>query len=391
MRLTPFALKTVLILTLFTGGFYLWDHSFTLQRMFFGPPSASELDFNRDEASRNSRAIIVSPDEQINVNVFKKTHNAVVNIATTTLHYNFWMQAVPARGQGSGFIIDRRGYILTNNHVVEDAQRITVTLGSEKKLDAVLVGRDEENDIAVIRIPEADVPHIAKLGNSDLLKVGQKTIAIGNPFGLSQTMTTGIISALKRQFREKDGSVMQNLIQTDSAINPGNSGGPLLNSNGEVIGVNTMIYSLSGGSQGIGFAIPINTAKKVAEELITKGRYSKPWLGISGIDINSEIARELGLQTGAGVLIVSTAPGGPAELAGLHGSQREELIGNYIFPTGGDVIIAMNNVAVDSMETIANEVRKLIVGDSITLTIIRNGRTLKKKAILAETPHRTRR
>ncbi len=387
MKLTPFALRTLFILLLLTGGFYLWENSFTLQRLIFGPPSAGELDFNRQQ-NKNSQTI-VSSDEQINIAVFEKAHNAVVNIVATTLRYNFWMQAVPKRGQGSGFIIDRRGYILTNNHVVEDARRITVTLGNGRKVDAVLVGRDDEHDIAVIRIPQADVPHIAQLGNSDNLRVGQKAIAIGNPFGLSQTMTTGIISALKREFREKNGTVMSDLIQTDSAINPGNSGGPLLNSNGEVIGINTMIYSLSGGSQGIGFAIPINIARAVASDIITKGHYSKPWLGISGIDLNKGIAMELGLAVKQGVLIVSVEAGSPADMAGIQGAQREEVIGNYIFPTGGDIILAINGESINSMKDIVRIIQSRIVGDSIKITLLRGGEPLQVNAILAETPPRS--
>jgi putative serine protease PepD len=236
--------------------FHLWNS-----------PFGQELDFNRILATSETRPIIVSPDEKITTEVFQKSHKSVVNILTTSLGMNFWRQVIPQHGQGTGFIIDRRGYILTNNHVVDKARKISVTLVNGKKIDALLIGIDPTSDLAVIKIPERYVTDIAELGDSDTIKVGQKAIAIGNPFGLSHTLTTGIVSALKREIQNK-GATLYDLIQTDTAINPGNSGGPLLNSSGQVMGVNTAIFSMSGGYQGIGFAIPINRAKTVATQII---------------------------------------------------------------------------------------------------------------------------
>ena len=236
--------------------FHLWNS-----------PFGQELDFNRILATSETRPIIISPDEKITTEVFQKSHKSVVNILTTSLGINFWRQVIPQQGQGTGFIIDRRGYILTNNHVVDNARKISVTLVNGEKVDALLIGIDPTSDLAVIKIPERYVTDIAELGDSDTIKVGQKAIAIGNPFGLSHTLTTGIVSALKREIQNK-GATLYDLIQTDTAINPGNSGGPLLNSSGQVMGVNTAIFSMSGGYQGIGFAIPINRAKTVATQII---------------------------------------------------------------------------------------------------------------------------
>ncbi|MFH1076211.1 MAG: trypsin-like peptidase domain-containing protein, partial [Pseudomonadota bacterium] len=285
---------------------------------------------------------IVSSDEEINVRVFDEVHEAVVNVVTTTLEINFWMELIPKSGQGSGFIIDREGYILTNNHVVENARQILVTLSGGQKTEAKLVGKDPSSDLAVIKIPKEYVTNVVKLGDSDKIKIGQKAIAIGNPFGLSQTLTTGIISALNREIKTQEGTSIENLMQTDAAINPGNSGGPLLNSNGEVIGINTAIFTLSGGSQGIGFAIPISHAKDIANQLITKGRVARPWFGITGIPITRELAEALGVPVSSGVMVVSSVPGGPAYKAGIHGGDRMMIMRNIRFPVGGDIIISLN-------------------------------------------------
>jgi S1-C subfamily serine protease len=248
--------------------------------------SGHELDFNRISATSETRPIIISTDEKITTEVFQKSHKSVVNIVTTSLGMNFWHQVIPEQGQGTGFIIDRRGYILTNHHVVDNARKISVTLVNGKKVNASLIGIDPTSDLAVIKIPKRYVTHIAELGDSDKIKVGQKAIAIGNPFGLSHTLTTGIVSALKREIQDK-GTNLYDLIQTDTAINPGNSGGPLLNSSGQVMGVNTAIFSISGGYQGIGFAIPINRAKTVATQIILgrNNQYTNLSSNMNSIDL----------------------------------------------------------------------------------------------------------
>ncbi|MFQ5672406.1 MAG: S1C family serine protease [Nitrospinales bacterium] len=353
--------------------------------MLSGTPRAEELSFNRP-GKGVSPAVAFSSDEQINVDVFERVHEAVVNIAATTLTMNFWRQIVPEQGQGSGFIIDAKGYILTNNHVVENAQQITVTLGNGKKIDAILIGRDVSTDLAVIKIPQQDVTQVVALGDSDAVRVGQKAIAIGNPFGLSQTMTTGIISALNRQIQEKNGSTLYDLIQTDAAINPGNSGGPLLNSSGQVIGINTAIFSVSGGYQGIGFAIPVNRVKEVTTQLITKGRYARPWLGVSGLALSPNVARALGLGVREGIMIVEVAPGSPADLAGLRGGLREVVIGNLAIPTGGDVVLAVGRKKIVTMEELIKEINRHKVGDTLSFKIWRNNATFDVEVVLQEKP-----
>jgi serine protease Do len=285
-------------------------------------PNPELLDFNRSRNHSKPNPVIVSADEEINMDVFKAVHPAVVNIAATTLGMNFWLEIIPKEGQGTGFIIDSRGYILTNNHVVAKAQKITVTMADGKKIPASLIGRDPASDLAVIKISPRHVDIVATLGDSDKVRVGQKAIAIGNPFGLSHTLTTGIISALNRGIMTEDGNQIDDLIQTDAAINPGNSGGPLLNSNGEVIGINTAIYSLSGGYQGIGFAIPVNRVKDVASQLISTGKVARPWLGITGITLSAELSGAIGLAVERGVLVAEVVPGSPADQAGLRGGDR---------------------------------------------------------------------
>ncbi|HJX34327.1 MAG TPA: trypsin-like peptidase domain-containing protein [Desulfatiglandales bacterium] len=333
-----------------------------------------------------TRPIMVSSDEEINVDVFQKVHPSVVNIAATTLSYNFWMQIVPSIGQGSGFIIDRKGYILTNNHVVENARKIIVTLASGRKLSATLIGRDAISDLAVIKIPEEGIDDVATLGDSDRLKVGQKAIAIGNPFGLGHTLTTGIVSALNRSIITSENVQMDNLIQTDTAINPGNSGGPLLNSSGEVIGINTVIYSLSGGYEGIGFAIPINRAWEVAEELITSGRVARPWLGIEQIKI-SELSGYLDFGVDNGILIVQIIPGSPAYQAGLRGGNRTVSIGRYSLPVGGDIITAIDNDPISNDMDLNRALSKKKVGDTVKVKVYRNGSLLEIPVTLMERPY----
>lgn len=352
--------------------------------LIFGRPVEKDLSFNK--SSVDQRPVVVSNDEQINIDVFERVHPAVVNIAATTLTMNFWMQVIPQEGQGSGFIIDERGYILTNNHVVAKAQKLTVTLGDGKKVAASLVGRDLSSDLAIIQIPKNMVSAVATLGNSDNVKVGQKAIAIGNPFGLSQTLTTGIISALNREIRGESGDTLAGLIQTDAPINPGNSGGPLLNSNGEVIGINTAIFSLSGGYQGIGFAIPINKAKEVATQLITTGRFAQPWLGISGLALTEDLARVLNVSATEGVLVVEVVQGSPAERAGLLGGNHETIIGNFRVLIGGDITLSLSGRKMTDMNVLIKEIVRHRVGDTIEMEILRDNRMTILKVLLQEKP-----
>lgn len=349
-----------------------------------GPRLITASSAQPDISEKNT--IVVSSDEVINVNVFEKVHAAVVNIATTTLSVNFWMQVTPQQGQGTGFIIDKRGYILTNNHVVENVREITVTLSNGKKLPATLVGRDSTSDLAVIKISDETINDVAVLGDSSTLQVGQKALAIGNPFGLGQTLTTGIISALNRSIITEDEIQIDNVIQTDAPINPGNSGGPLLNSNGEVIGINTSIFTLSGGYQGIGFAIPINSAKEIAAQLITTGKVARPWLGIAtGISVR-ELSGYLNLGVDDGFLIIQFYQGSPAAQAGLRGGDRMVIIGRYRLYVGGDIITDIDGTTISESKDIDRVLRKKKIGEKVNVKIFRNGRFLEVPVTLTEKP-----
>lgn len=334
----------------------------------------------------------LSEAERVIIGIYREVSPAVVHITSTALVYDFFFNPVPQRGAGSGFIIDQQGHIVTNNHVVEDARSLEVTLVSGKKVRAKLVGRDPLNDLAVIKI---DVPgeklHVVRLGHSDQLEIGQMAIAIGNPFGLDRTVTTGVVSSLNRTLRASNGRQIRGVIQTDAAINPGNSGGPLLNSRGEVIGINTAIFSPSGGSVGIGFAIPVNIAKRIVPELIAKGRASHPYLGISGLSVTSENSRVLNLPVEHGVLVVRVEARSPAAHAGIRGGQRRVQIGNTILRVGGDVIVAIDGQKVESLNgLIAYLEDNKRVGETIELGILRDGRQVKVRVELGELPQQQR-
>src|ERR1700724_746757 len=257
-------------------------------------------------------------EEQNNIGVYRKNIGSVVNITSRVMTYDFFYGLVPQEGQGSGFVFDKVGHILTNYHVIADARQIEVTLHNRKKgIPATVIGTDRSHDLAVLQIKAPDLTPMV-LGDSSTLQVGQKVYAIGNPFGLAGTLTRGIVSSI-RQVQEPDGMIIEEAIQTDAAINPGNSGGPLLNWHGEVIGINTMIASSVGQSAGMGFAIPINTAKAVVNDLVTLGRVRRPALGIRTIPIDPQLADQMGLAADYGLLILQVVPGGAAENAGLRG------------------------------------------------------------------------
>src|SRR5664279_3737862 len=316
-------------------------------------------------------------EEQTNIEVYKRGIPSVVNITSTAVAFDFFYGPVPQEGQGSGFIIDKEGHILTNYHVIANAREVEVTLHNKKKYKATVIGRDRSHDLAVIQIKAPDMV-AATLGDSKALVVGQKVFAIGNPFGLNGTMTRGIISSV-RPIRTPEGAEIDEAIQTDAAINPGNSGGPLLNSRGEVIGINSMIAT--GGSNqsaGIGFAIPINTAKAVISDLITMGRVRRPSLGIRSLPIGPELAQEMGLSSDYGILIVQTVPGGSAERAGLHGGNERAYIGNVPLMVGGDLIVAIDGEQIGDQQDLANLMNKHKAGDSINVSIFR-GKNKKKK------------
>ena len=322
-------------------------------------------------------------EEQTNIEVYKKGIPSVVNITSTAVAFDFFYGPVPQEGQGSGFIIDKEGHILTNYHVIANAREVEVTLHNKKKYKATVIGRDRSHDLAVIQITAPGVV-AATLGDSKALVVGQKVFAIGNPFGLNGTMTRGIISSL-RPIRTPEGAEIDEAIQTDAAINPGNSGGPLLNSRGEVIGINSMIAT--GGSNqsaGIGFAIPINTAKAVISDLITIGRVRRPSLGIRTLPVGPELAQEMGLASDYGVLIIQLVPGGSAERAGLHGGNQQAYIGNIPVMLGGDLIVAIDGEEIGDQQDLINVMNKHKAGDTITVTVYRGKKKMDVKVVLGE-------
>jgi S1-C subfamily serine protease len=321
-------------------------------------------------------------EEQNNIAVYKKNIPAVVNITSRAMTFDFFYGMVPQEGQGSGFVIDKDGHILTNFHVIENARQLEVTLHNRKKYKATIVGTDPPHDLAVIQIKAPDlVP--AVLGDSRNLQVGQKVYAIGNPFGLSGTMTRGIVSSI-RPVSEPNGSRIEDAIQTDAAINPGNSGGPLMNWHGEVIGINTMIMSNVGQNAGIGFAIPINTAKAVLNDLMTLGRVRRPALGVRTIPISPELADEIGLAADYGLLIIQVTPGGAADQAGLRAGTERAYLGNVPIMLGGDLIIAIDDQKVESEQDLAQMMNEHRAGDTVKITIYRGKKKIDVNVSLGE-------
>jgi S1-C subfamily serine protease len=321
-------------------------------------------------------------EEQNNIGVYRKNIPSVVNVTSKAVTFDFFYGAVPQEGQGSGFIIDKEGHILTNYHVIADARQVEITLHNRKKYRAKTVGTDRSHDLAIVQI---DAPNLtpAVLGDSRNLQVGQKVYAIGNPFGLNGTLTTGIVSSI-RSVREPDGMQIDDAIQTDAAINPGNSGGPLMNWRGEVIGINTMIYSGVGQSAGIGFAIPINTAKAVLNDLVTLGRVRRPALGIRTIPIDPELADQMGLPADYGLLIVQVVPGGAADRAGLRGGSERAYLGNIPIMLGGDLIVAIDGQRVDDQQALAQMMNSHRAGDTVRITFYRGKKKMEATVALGE-------
>ncbi len=324
-------------------------------------------------------------EEQNNIAVYKRVTPSVVNITTTTVAYDFFYGAVPQQGQGSGFILDKQGHILTNNHVIGDnARSVEVQLADKHKYKATVVGVDKTHDLALLQINAPNLQPV-ELADSRALQVGQKVFAIGNPFGLSGTMTRGIISAI-RSVRGPTGNAIDNAIQTDAAINPGNSGGPLMNSRGQVIGINTMIASNNGADQsaGIGFAIPISTARAVLDDFSKYGHVRRPSLSILPLEIGPDFAEQAGLSADYGVLIQRVLPGGAAEKAGLKGGTQRLAWGNTPVMLGGDLIVAIDGQEITNVQDISSVMNSHKAGDVVTVTIFRGRRRSDVKVTLGE-------
>ncbi len=337
------------------------------------------------------RQLTLSSDEQNNISVYEAVSPGVVNITSISYKEDFWgFDVYPQQGSGSGSIIDKKGHILTNYHVIQGAQELKVVLSDKSTYDARFVGADPDNDLAVIKI---DAPqeklHIVPLGTSQSLAVGQKVLAIGNPFGLDRTLTRGIISGLGRPLKASNGRTIDNVIQTDASINPGNSGGPLLNSNGEIIGINTAIYSPSGGSVGIGFAVPVDIARNILPDLLAHGRVLRPWLGISTIQITPRLASRLALNIKEGLIVRSTLPNGPAAKAGIIGSEQYRIVDNRI-QLLADILTKVGEQKVSSEEDLYRALKDRKPNEIVSVEIIRDGRPLRLKVQLEPRPTSTR-
>jgi S1-C subfamily serine protease len=331
----------------------------------------------------------LATDEQNNIEVYKASAPGVVYIqSTTTVRDFFGMFSSERDGAGSGSVIDEQGDILTNYHVIANSEKLTVSFGNGKNYPAQVVGKDPDTDLAVIRLsqPPKEAMTIVPLGDSDKLIVGQKVLAIGNPFGLDRTLTTGVISGLQRPIRAENGRQIEGAIQTDASINPGNSGGPLLDSHGRMIGINSQIESPSGASAGVGFAIPVNIAKRIVPELVRNGSVQRPKLGITPRDVES-LGRQVDLPVNDGVLIWSVQQGGPAANAGLRGLvQTEE--GDIEL---GDIIVAIDGEKVGDNDALFKILDKHQIGDTVNVEIIRRGRRMTVPVRLTEAPTNRRR
>ncbi len=374
--LRPIALGVIL-----AGAFFYFT---TYRSVRLKPPS--DWISNPAQVTVTEAAAVSEPldaEEQNNIKVYRNNIQSVVNITSRAVAFDFFYGLVPQEGQGSGFIIDKEGHILTNYHVIADARQVEVTLHNRMKYRATVVGTDRSHDLAIIQIKAPDFVPVV-LGDSRNLQVGQKVYAIGNPFGLSGTLTRGIVSSI-RQVQEPDGMTIDEAIQTDAAINPGNSGGPLLNWHGEVIGINTMIASSVGQSAGIGFAIPINTAKAVLNDLVTLGRVRRPFLGVRTLPIGPELADQMGLPAGYGLLIVQATPGGAADRAGLRGGTEKAFLGNTPIMLGGDLIVAIDGQDIENEQDLEHIMNSHHAGDTVRVTIYRAKRKMEVNVTLGET------
>ena len=340
-----------------------------------------------------------APDELVNaleaqvMAVYELTGPAVVNITSVSYAYDFFMRPVPQEGTGSGFIYDAQGHIVTNYHVVENAEELSVALADGRVYPATVVGVDPSNDLAVIHIEADDLPEPITLGDSDDLRVGQFVVAIGNPFGQAGTLTVGVISALGRIIESPDGRFIGEAIQTDAAINPGNSGGPLLDLHGRVIGITSQIVSPSRANAGIGFAVPVNTVQRVVPQLIVQGRYAHPWLvGATLVPFSTQgaqVLREAGMDVpmDQGLLVTEVTLGSPASAAGISGGDRIVPVGRYRLLVGGDIITAINGEPVADIKGLTVYLEtETQVGDTVEVTIIRDGEQQTVQVTLAERP-----
>ena len=376
----------LLALILVLGAFWLGSRygphqseSVEARRLGEKPTVAASLKADSQHAEK------LTEDESINVRIYRQASPAVANILTKATEYDFFMDPVPVEGAGSGFVFDPRGYILTNFHVVAGAQSIEVVLGDKTRFPAKFVGADQRNDVALIKIDPKDKQLTAlTLGDSSTLLVGQKVLAIGDPFGFQTTLTTGVVSALGRTVQTSETTFIDEAIQTDASINRGNSGGPLINTHREVIGINSAIYTPSGTAAGIGFAIPINTAKLIANDLISEGKVRRAYLGVQTLELTGWLAEALDLPVHEGLLVEQTTKNSPAAAAGVKGGDRAAQAGMRRIYIGGDVIVGLDGQKVANqfdMNVILNRKRP---GDTVTVTLYRGAKKMDIPVKLGE-------
>lgn len=342
-------------------------------------PSGSAFTAEAPPVITNTNA----PDELNNIEVYKKLSPGVVNVNSTSYARDFFGYVEPREGSGSGSVIDQEGHILTNHHVIEGAQKVAVNFGGQRNYAATVIGRDPDTDLAVIKLVERprEPLTVVPLGDSDKLVVGQKVLAIGNPFGLDRTLTTGVISGLQRPIRARNGRPIEGAIQTDASINPGNSGGPLLDSQGRMIGINSQILSPSGASAGVGFAVPVNIAKRIIPQLLRSGEVRRPKLGIGTRDVET-VRNQIELPVSESVLVLQVAPGGPAGNAGLRGLTQTEN-GDWEL---GDIIVGIDKEKIANTDDLYRLLDKHQIGQSVQLQIVRNGRRTSLTVRLTDTP-----
>lgn len=350
-------------------------------------PAEKEDDFIYETGLADQNLISVNDssrfteDELENIKVYQTLNEAVVNISIEVVTLNWFLEPVPREGgSGSGSIIDKRGYILTNRHVVENAYKVYVTLSDGSQFDGKVIGIDPENDMAVVKIEPGDKELVTiPFGNSDDLLVGQKVLAIGNPFGYERTLTTGVISGLGRPVKPSASGkyIIKDMIQTDASINPGNSGGPMISSRGEMIGINTMIYSPTGGSIGIGFAVPVNTARRVVPELIKYGEVNRGWIDIEFIQLFPELVRYAELPVSSGLLVSRVVENSTADKAGIRGGREAVRYGRSTFYIGGDIIIKADGITVKTLTDLYSALEDNHPGDKVGLTVLRGKREVE--------------
>jgi S1-C subfamily serine protease len=388
-----FSILSGLIVLLFVIGFGIFKPFSRPENKIINTKNAdiqeSEFKLLQSEylALNTQELIQFSEGERENISIYERLNSAVVNVTTETMAINWFLEPVPQEGSsGSGSIIDTRGFVLTNNHVIENAHRIFINLYDGSQFEGTIVGVDPENDFAVLKFDRPKEMELRTIpyGDSSYLMVGQKVLAIGNPFALERTLTVGIVSGLGRPIQTSRNRIIRDMIQTDASINPGNSGGPLLDTQGRMIGINTMIYSPSGGSVGIGFAVPVNTAKRVVNEIMQFGKVRRGWIDATVVQIFPSLVRYAKLPVSSGLLVSRTTRGGLAEKAGLRQGTEPVQYGRSVIYLGGDIITSVNGMKTNTLADLYSSLEARKPGDMVNVEIIRSGRTSVLQITLAD-------